>query len=280
MTPEQYCYQKAAPSGSAFAYSLSALPHSQRDVIAALAALYQELNDIAYECSDVALARVKFAWWRNEIADCPTGPSDHPVMLVLQKHIETFKLSPQRVIDLLDGIEQNLNFSPFKTFEEVTLHIIHTAGLLEMLIAHVQAQTDTISSEIIYSLTLVTTLTEHIQQLRRDAQRGLVYLADDECQQYAVTQLMPHAKKVSPELKKLLAFQHKKIERAYSKALTDMRADEKRYCASLLIRAEIARAVMRKVASRGYAVLEKHASLSPIQHWWIAGKTRVFLLEN
>jgi phytoene synthase len=280
MISEQYCYQKAAAPGSAFFYSISKLPNAQRDTIAALAALYQELNDIAYECHEAALARVKFAWWRNEIANCQTNKSDHPVILTLQKHLETFKLAPQRLIDLLDGIEQNLNLSPFKTFEEVTLHIIHTAGLLELLIAHVQAQTETISSEIIYSLALVTTLTEHIQYLHRDSQRGLVYLADDECEQNAVTKTMLHAKKVTPELKKLLAFQHEKIERAYTNARTDMRNDEKHYCASLLIRAEIARAIFKKIAANGYQVLESHYILTPLRLWWITGKTRVYLLEN
>jgi phytoene synthase len=280
MTSEQYCYQKVAASGSAFFYSISKLPNAQRDAIAALAALYQELNDIAYECHDASLARVKFAWWRNEIANCQTNKSDHPVILTLQKHLETFKLAPQRLVDLLDGIEQNLNLSPFKTFEEVTLHIIHTAGLLELLIAHVQAQTETISSEIIYSLALVTTLTEHIQCLHRDSQRGLVYLADDEREQHAVTEAMLHAKKVTPELKKLLAFQHEKIERAYSKALKEIHADEKLYCTSLMIRVEIARAILRKIAANGYQVLETHFTLAPIRIWWITGKTRVYLLEN
>ncbi len=280
MTPEHYCYQKAVPPGSAFYFSLSALPTAQRDVIAALAALYQELNDITYECSDAALARVKFAWWRNDIANCGAGQSDHPVILVLQKHLQTFQLVPQRLIDLLDGIEQNLNLSPFKNFEEVTLHIIHTAGLLELLIAHVQAQTDSIATELIYSLTIVTALTEHMHHLKRDAQRGLVYLADDECLQFAVTPPMLHAKKVSPELVKLLAFQHEKIERAYTKAIQELQADEKRYCASLLVRVETARVIMRKIAASGYTVLESHTSISPIRHWWIAGKTRVFLLEN
>jgi phytoene synthase len=278
MTSEKYCYLKALKPDTAFYYSLSKLSVAQRDTIAALAALYQELNDIAYECHDIALARVKFAWWRNEIAKGSGAPSDHPVILTLQKNMDLFKLSPQRLLDLSDGIEQNLNLSPFKTFEDVTLHIIHTAGLLELLIAQVQAGDEIISSEIIYSLSLVTELVQHIQYLRRDIRYGLVYFADDECEQFAVTEPMLHASSVTPEMQKLLQFQHEKIDRAYANALNELSQADKRYCSSLLIRAEIARVILREIAASGYQGLDKLITLTPLRYWWIAHKTRVFLL--
>ena len=49
MTPDQYCQQKAARSGSSFYYSFLFLPPPQRRAIIALYALCREVDDTVDE---------------------------------------------------------------------------------------------------------------------------------------------------------------------------------------------------------------------------------------
>ena len=49
MTPEQYCQDKAASSGSSFYYSFLFLPPAQRKAITALYAFCREVDDIVDE---------------------------------------------------------------------------------------------------------------------------------------------------------------------------------------------------------------------------------------
>ena len=73
MSPQDYCQQKAAASGSSFYYSFMFLPKLKREAITALYAFCREVDDIADECHDTNLARTKLAWWRTEIANLFQG---------------------------------------------------------------------------------------------------------------------------------------------------------------------------------------------------------------
>src|SRR5690242_19441772 len=75
VTPDEYCQQKAAASGSSFYYSFLFLPNERRRAITALYAFSREVDDVADEASDPGIARTKLAWWRTEIANLFAG---HP----------------------------------------------------------------------------------------------------------------------------------------------------------------------------------------------------------
>ena len=65
MTPEEYCQQKAAASGSSFYYSFLFLPPERRRAITALYAFCREIDDIVDEVHDPGVAATKLAWWRS-----------------------------------------------------------------------------------------------------------------------------------------------------------------------------------------------------------------------
>ena len=56
MTPDQYCQEKCATSGSSFYYSFLFLPPARRQAIMALYAFCREVDDVVDECNDPALA--------------------------------------------------------------------------------------------------------------------------------------------------------------------------------------------------------------------------------
>jgi phytoene synthase len=79
MTPERYCQQKAAASGSSFYYAFLFLPPERRRAITALYAFCREVDDVVDETQDAQLAATKLAWWRQEIGLLFDGKPQHPV---------------------------------------------------------------------------------------------------------------------------------------------------------------------------------------------------------
>jgi len=59
MTPDQYCQQKAAASGSSFYYSFLFLPSERRRAITALYAFCREVDDVVDETGEMQLAAAK-----------------------------------------------------------------------------------------------------------------------------------------------------------------------------------------------------------------------------
>jgi phytoene synthase len=68
MTPDEYCQDKAAKSGSSFYYSFRFLPPIKRQAIIALYAFCREVDDTVDEIEDVDIAREQLEWWREEVA--------------------------------------------------------------------------------------------------------------------------------------------------------------------------------------------------------------------
>ena len=86
MTPDQYCQEKAVQSGSSFYYSFLYLSPERRRAITALYAFCREVDDVVDECVDASVARVKLAWWRQEVAaifDADGSKPSHPVAQAL-----------------------------------------------------------------------------------------------------------------------------------------------------------------------------------------------------
>src|SRR5450631_2482366 len=83
MTPDEYCQDKAAKSGSSFYYSFMFLPTDKRRAITALYAFCREVDDVVDECSDTTVARTTLAWWRGQVADIYSGKPQHPVAIAL-----------------------------------------------------------------------------------------------------------------------------------------------------------------------------------------------------
>ena len=67
VTPDEYCAQKAAASGSSFYYAFLFLPPERRRAITAVYAYCREVDDIVDEVTDTAVAHAKLAWWMQEI---------------------------------------------------------------------------------------------------------------------------------------------------------------------------------------------------------------------
>ena len=65
MTPQQYCQDKAAASGSSFYYSFMFLDPARRQAITALYAFCREVDDVVDECRDPALAQRQLDEWRQ-----------------------------------------------------------------------------------------------------------------------------------------------------------------------------------------------------------------------
>ena len=104
MSPDEYCQQKAAASGSSFYYSFLFLPPEQRRAITALYAFCREVDDIVDDCTDPGIAAAKLAWWRNEVAALFAGTPQHPVTKALVPAVERFGVTQPRLNEILDGM--------------------------------------------------------------------------------------------------------------------------------------------------------------------------------
>src|SRR5574343_625107 len=104
MTPDQYCQDKCAASGSSVYYRCLLLPAERLQAIMALYAFCREVDDVVDECQDISLASTKLTWWRQEIERVASGQPQHPVGQALKALEGSFHLPKEQLLEIIDGI--------------------------------------------------------------------------------------------------------------------------------------------------------------------------------
>ena len=273
VTPDEYCQQKAAQSGSSFYYSFLFLPPQRRRAITALYAFCREVDDVVDECSDPALARIKLAWWRDELARLYAGAPQHPVTRALAAAIEPFGIKRELLVEIIDGMEMDLSQNRYPDFAALEQYCHRVAGVVGLLAASIFGYRDERTLAYAHTLGLAFQLTNIIRDIGEDSRKGRIYLPLDELRQFEVSAAdILHARQ-SENFVRLMRFQIERAEGYYAKALTQLPPEDRKAQRPGLIMAAIYRALLGEIADDGCKVLSQRTALTPLRKFWIAWKT-------
>lgn len=275
MTPDEYCEQKAAQSGSSFYYSFRFLPLERRRAVTALYAYCREVDDVVDETADENLARIKLAWWRNELGELYKGNPQHPVTRALAPFIVPFSLTEERLNEILDGMEMDLLQTRYLDFKALERYCYLVASVVGLCAADIFGRTEEATLEYAKNLGMAFQLTNIIRDVGEDARRGRVYLPISELQQFNVPVAGILNARYSDEFVKLMQFQYERAERYYEAAFAALPAADRRAQRPGLMMAAIYRTLLKEIARDNFQVLHQRISLTPIRKLWLAWKTWV-----
>ena len=275
MTPDDYCQQKAAASGSSFYYSFLFLPAERRRAITALYAFCREVDDIADEVKDIGVARTKLAWWRTEVANLFAGHPQHPVTKALAPFTEEYGLDAARMNEIIDGMEMDLVYHRYPDFESLKLYCHRAAGVVGQLSASIFGFTNPRTLEYAEALGLAFQLTNIIRDVGEDARRDRVYIPQDELARFGLSPEDILARKGGESFRQMMAFQAQRAQSYYDLAYSKLAPEDRASQRAGLIMAAIYATLLEEIRRDRYDVLDKRIALTPLRKLWIAWKTWV-----
>ena len=276
MTPDEYCQQKAAKSGSSFYYSFLFLPPERRRAITALYAYCREVDDIADEVKDVGVARTKLAWWRTEVANLFAGHPQHPVTRALQPFTAPYGLDAHRMNEIIDGMEMDLVQHRYADFEALQLYCHRVAGVVGQLSASIFGYTNPATLEYAENLGIAFQLTNIIRDVGEDARRDRVYLPADDLARFGLSAEDILARRGGEAFVKMMEFQADRAQSYYDLAFSKLAPEDRRSQRAGLIMSAIYGTLLNEIRADGFQVLEQRVALTPLRKLWIAWKTWVF----
>jgi phytoene synthase len=275
MSPDDYCQQKAAQSGSSFYYSFLFLPTERRRAITALYAFCREVDDTVDEATDESVARAKLAWWRKEIGAMLAGAPTHPVTKALEPHLLPYSLDGKHLLAIVDGMEMDLNQTRYLDYPALKRYCWHVAGVVGILSASIFGATRPETLDYAERLGLAFQLTNIIRDVGEDARKGRIYLPISELQQFQVTAADILNARHSDNFEQLMAFQTERAKKAYEEAYALLPKEDRRAQRPGLIMASIYRTLLTEIEADRFHVLEHKISLTPIRKLWLAWTTYV-----
>jgi phytoene synthase len=275
MTPDEYCQQKAASSGSSFYYSFLFLPAERRRAITALYAFCREVDDVVDEGMDPQVAAAKLGWWRAEVGKLFEGKPQHPVTRALEPHLQSFGITAERLNEIIDGMEMDLRQTRYLDWKGLERYCYHVASVVGVLAAGIFGYRDARTLDYAKSLGIAFQLTNIIRDVGEDARKNRLYLPVEDLQRFGVPAADILQSKETPEFRSLMEFEAERARGYYQRALSALPPADRRAQRPGLIMSEIYRALLDEIEREGFHVLTRRTSLTPLRKFWIAWRTWV-----
>lgn len=176
-------------SASNLALAFIVLPPDRRVSMSALYAFCREVDDVADdESRPVEERRVALQSWRTDVSRAceglePLFPVNRELRPVISRHGLPFHLFDE----LIQGVEMDLDRQRYETYEELEKYCYRVASVVGLLSIEIFGYRDPGCRDYADALGKALQFTNILRDVGNDAQRGRVYLPEEELRRHGVT---------------------------------------------------------------------------------------------
>ena len=220
-----------------------------------LYAYCRELDDVADDCADPAVAAQTLAWWRQDAAKVFHGVAlpEHPVNQAMREVAPAYGLPENELTAVIDGVEMDLTPARYADFAALQQYCQRVAGVVGRLIARILGFQDAAVLDYADKMGLALQLTNIIRDVGEDAVAGRIYLPVEDLQRFNVPAADLLQRRNSQEFAELMAFQVARARQTYSEAVALLPAAERRGQKAGLVMAAIYYALLNEIERDGAA---------------------------
>jgi len=264
------CQQKTAQSGSSFYYSFLFLPAQKRQAMTALYAFCREVDDIVDDSKERSIARVKLNWWREEIGRLYAGNPQHPITQTLAMTTTLSTLPQSLFLELIDGMEMDLDISRYPGFQELELYCYRAASTVGLLATHIMGYATPDTLIFARKLGIALQLINIVRDVGEDIREHRLYLPSDEMERFGVQARDLQAEHPNDAVQQLLIFQAERAKNIYQDAINHLPKTEQPAQSVSLIMGDIYYQLLLEMERDRFFVLNKRIALTPIRKLWTA----------
>jgi len=246
---QAYCTALTKQSGSNFYYSFFFLPQARRDAMYTIYAFCREVDNAVDDAPAGSDPHAAIARWRAELAAAYRGAPTHPVTVSLAEHARALAIPQEHFDELLAGMEMDVATVRYKTFDELARYCYRAASVVGLMCLHVFGTRSPLARDYAVDLGMAFQLTNILRDLGADADRGRIYLPQDELARFGYREEEMLARTYSPAFRELMRFQTERAKRYYDKAsqaIRQMPASDRQ----ALTPAEIMRGIYSRILDR------------------------------
>jgi phytoene synthase len=270
---QAYCAAVTKRSGSNFYYSFLFLPRRRRDAMYAIYAFCREVDSAVDDAAPGSDPHEQLQQWRRELAAAYHGTPTFPVTISLAEHARRLEIPQEYFEELIAGVEMDLTASRYKAFEDLYRYCYRVASVVGLICLNVFGTRSPLARDYAVNLGVAFQLTNILRDLGSDADRGRIYLPQEDLARFGYREEDLMARTYSSDFIELMRFESARARQFYEKA---RRAAEGLPLAErrALTAAEIMRSVYRRILDRieasGYRVFGPRVSLAPSYRMAIA----------
>jgi phytoene synthase len=244
-------------SGSNFYYSFLFLPKRKRHAIYALYAFCRTVDDAVDQgAATPSEQRRVLADWRVELARAYDGHPTQPIARHLADVVPAFPIQRQHLEAILDGVVMDIDKRGYATFDELYEYCYRVAAAVGLCCIEIFGYTDPRARDYAVNLGVALQLTNIMRDLRTDAERGRIYLPQDELRRFGYSEDELLHGRYTPAFISMMRFQADRAHAYYRAARAACPPADRRRLIAADIMGGIYRALLREIEARQFRVFE------------------------
>ncbi len=218
----------AKRSKSSFYYAFNLLPNEKRDAMNTLYAFCRQTDDIVDEENEpLDLKYAKLHKWRIELEKSINGYSDYTLLNKLGKTISQFNIPLDPFFELLKGMEMDLQVNRYLSFEDLKLYCYRVASTVGLMCIEIFGYKHKSAKDFAVDLGIALQLTNILRDIKKDSQRGRIYLPQEDLKNYSYTDQDIFSENYNENFTALMKYEAKRAESFFNLATENLDLDDK-----------------------------------------------------
>jgi len=277
-----FCRRMSRRAGSSFPISLLLLPRAKRQAMHALYAFMRHTDDLADNPQPAHLRAEALVAWRAALEHAllgqfdppekPDDPAGHAVLPALADAVRCFRVPPEHLRMVIDGVEMDLKKRRYETFEELQEYCRRVASAVGLACLHVWGFRGHEALEPARKCGIAFQLTNILRDLPEDARQDRIYLplADMRRCNYSEDDLINGT--ADERFTRLMEIQIQRTEQFYREGAELIHWLEPDGQRTFGMMASIYRALLRRIKRRPADVFKRRITLSRPKKLQIAAR--------
>ncbi len=275
---------------SNFFYSFLFLPAHKREAIIDLYRFCRAVDDVVDEidsssgetdsCGDHRAAQLQE--WRAEIEACYTGRPTRTVTRRLQRTLERFPMPKEYFSELIAGCEMDLYRNRYQTFDELYEYCYRVASITGLMCIEIFTYRVPETRDYAINLGIALQLTNILRDLKEDADRGRVYLPQEDLWHFGYSERDMEAAVIDERFHRLMEFECARARDYFRKAASYLPATDRPTLAAAMTMGRIYHRLLEGIERVDYDVFHNRIRLHRPERFFIAfsewARTRTALL--
>lgn len=266
----EWCRALARERAKNFYYAFRLLSKKQHDAICAVYAFMRVCDDLSDDPGiSVQRRQAALAGWRRDLdlalGGLKTMPL-HPVWLALYDAVLKYKIPPEYLHQMIDGVTSDLEFQPVETFDQLYRYCYQVASVVGLTVIHIFGFRGPDALPLAEKCGIAFQLTNILRDVREDADNGRVYLPVEDLARFGVD---PAHLVRDDQFRQLMRFEAERARRYYDEAKPLVEMVDPGSRASLRALIEIYSQLLDRIVASDFDVLHQRIALTTWEKVWI-----------
>ena len=266
----EWCRALARERAKNFYYAFRLLSKKQHDAICAVYAFMRVCDDLSDDPGiSVQRRHAALAGWRRDLdlalGGLKTMPL-HPVWLALYDAVLKYKIPPEYLHQMIDGVTSDLEFQPVETFDQLYRYCYQVASVVGLTVIHIFGFRGPDALPLAEKCGIAFQLTNILRDVREDADNGRVYLPVEDLARFGVD---PAHLVRDDQFRQLMRFEAERARRYYDEAKPLVEMVDPGSRASLRALIEIYSQLLDRIVASDFDVLHQRIALTTWEKVWI-----------